>query len=426
MSKKVVTNITDSLLIYNYMHKLKKYWDSNWKDIAIIIVVLFVSIYPRIWKLETLPPIIVDEPANLRDITKINGVLNPVEFHWDYSKAYLVHLLPFILIKLKLFASDLYALRFSSVLVSLASLVPFYLLAKRETNRIVALSTTLLFSFGYYFLQFSRVGWVDVTAVVFAGITIMYLAFLWKETGKSWYVYLGAFLSGILFYSYRSGLIYIVTFFIFIVIESLLDKSCKLVRIVKLITISLAVFFITALPWLAKITNNWDQYSLRGRVVYINNAPLPYNGQVNHIDIVKYQISTSIKSWILLEAVDGGGQENSRYLPLTKSPVNIFVKLSFWLGIGIALIKIRRYYPYLIIITLGIIAGQIMTSYPPNGARALAFLPMIYLISAIAIYHVYKALNYDKIVLTIILIVSLLFAFLDFQFYQAWMGWIKV
>ena len=188
-------------------------------------------------------------------------------------------------------------------------------------------------------------------------------------------------------------------------------------------------FLFVSLPWLIKISKNSDKYNLRANVVYIKNARLPYHGLSFKEDLTKYQILTSIKSWILLEGVIGGNEETPRYLPETFPPLNFFIRISFWAGAIISMLSYRNFKKtgfWLLIIITTIIFGQILTVHPPNGARALLMLPSYYIIAATFFNKIYEISAKNKIVLTIIILLSLFFSLQDFLFYQFWMEWIKV
>ena len=106
------------------------------KSLALIVIVILISIFPRLWELNKYPPVVVDEPAYLRDIDKMvqNNNFYPADFQWDGSQATFVYI-PTIILN-KLFISDsLLALRTSSVIAGLLALIPFFLLVKRNTKK---------------------------------------------------------------------------------------------------------------------------------------------------------------------------------------------------------------------------------------------------------------------------------------------------
>src|SRR3990167_9224250 len=127
------------------------------KNLLLLFFVIIVSIFPRIWELNKYPPIIVDEPAYLRDVESmiLNDNYYPANFQWDGSQATLVYL-PTILLLKTIMPNPIMALRSVSVILSLLALIPLFFLVKNCTNDAIAFSSTIMFSYSYYFLQFSR------------------------------------------------------------------------------------------------------------------------------------------------------------------------------------------------------------------------------------------------------------------------------
>lgn len=394
---------------------------------SILVFVIVVSaLIPRIWQLTTYPPVIVDEPANLRDIYQMfeSGTVNPLAFHWDFSKSQLVHVPALVTISLVGQQNQFLGLRLASVFLSILALIAFFFSITKLTNQTTGFVTTILFSYNYYFLQFSRVGWTDVIFNIAAGLWLFYLLSLFIKTKRKWALFFGGVLAGLLAYSYRSGLIYIAVSFVYLTVELLFYRYSRKALLSSLLFYFLIFFFVSA-PWFYTAFKNQDKYMLRSNVVSIQNALLPYQGLTERKDIMKYQIATSLRSWIFLEGKDGGGNENQRYIPKGMSPVNIVTKIGFWIGFLIALATIRRTYPFFLIFALGIWFGQVQTVYPPNGSRGLILLPVIYTFFALTIAKIFQKFPSSIIVYSII-ILTILIALSDFQFYQWWMGWIEV
>ncbi|KKQ96616.1 MAG: hypothetical protein UT24_C0002G0012 [Candidatus Woesebacteria bacterium GW2011_GWB1_39_12] len=395
--------------------------------------IIILSLYPRLWMLSQKPPIIVDEAANLRMIHSIlkNESLSPLEFHWDFSKTILTYYPSILLIKLFGNSNDLYFLRLTSLIYSLVALIPFFLLTRRLTNNVIAFAVTLLFGSSYYFLQFSRVGWVDIVFTTTLGLfLILFLqkAFEDKKSVRLIWIVVSGMTAGIIFYAYRGANVLISLSFLYLTFLQFTSHISFKKSFMTFILFFFTFLFVS-LPWLIKISKNSDKYNLRANVVYIKNARLPYHGLSFKEDLTKYQILTSIKSWILLEGVIGGNEETPRYLPETFPPLNFFIRISFWAGAIISMLSYRNFKKtgfWLLIIITTIIFGQILTVHPPNGARALLMLPSYYIIAATFFNKIYEISAKNKIVLTIIILLSLFFSLQDFLFYQFWMEWIKV
>jgi hypothetical protein len=389
-------------------------------NIVLLLVVLILSIFPRLWELESVPKMIVDEPASLKDINSLWNKLPNfyfTDFNWGFSEATLVYYPAIGLTKLFNDNPNLYFFRLTSVIFSLIALIPFYFLIKKKTNIILAFCATLLFAFSYYYLQFSRVGWQIVYVVSLGLYLLWFLQLAIDHLRPYWFIFPGI-IAGLIMYGYRAGEVYVGAGFVYLV--------CHLIKIKITINIKflyffifLAGFLITSLPWFLKIIPNWELYNLRQRVVSVFNTK-PYHGMVNTTEIIKYQIMITARSWVLLEPIDGGGDETPRYLPLVNPPVNTVIRILFILGLLVSLKKLKIYYPWWTIFVFGLIFGQILTVDPPNGARALIILPIIYFFAALGLEKIYR-LYPKRLLLFIIIIITLLTAYHDFTYYQHWM-----
>lgn len=393
------------------------------KEIYLLILVLLISLFPRLWHLTDFPPIVVDEAANLRDINELlsYSVFRPLDYEWGYGQATLVHYPTIFLISLGV--KQFLALRLTSVILSLLALIPFFFIVKKYSDTIIAFCTTLMFSFSYYYLQFSRVGWTNIHPILL-GIFLIYLIDLAIEK-KSYFILLfSGLIAGLLTYTYRSGEIYILAGFFLLISKLLKQKSLQ--QKIKAFGTFLLAFSIISLPWILKIFGNWELYNLRTRVVYVFDTGLPYHSLYKQNEILIYQIISTIKSWILFLPSNGGGIENLRYLPLNHAPVSPIIAGFFLLGLIVAFYRFKATYIWLIIYFLGLLFGQILTVDPPNGSRGLILLPIIYIFSALTLNLIFNRFRKNKLIIPFLVIISAIISYMDFLFYQNWMSWIKV
>lgn len=393
------------------------------KGILLLLLVLIISLYPRLWRLTDYPPMIVDEPANLRDINKLLSLpgFHPIDYDWAYYQATLVHYPAILLIKFGM--DQFFALRLTSVILSILALIPFFYIVKKYTNQVIAFCTTFMFSFSYYYLEFSRVGWTNIQAILL-GLFLIWFIDSAIENKSIFYFIISGLISGLLIYTYRSGEIYIFAGLILLISKLIRQKDLQQ-KIMNFGAFLLA-FSITSLPWIIKIFSNWELYNLRTRVVYIFNTNLPYHGLYKQNEILIYQIISTIKSWILLLPFNGGGIENPRYLPLNNAPVSPVIAVFFMLGLIIAIYKFRITYVWLIIYFFALLFGQILTVDPPNGSRGLILLPIIYIFSALTLNLIFNKFKESKFIIPALITISGIISFLDFLFYQNWMTWIRV
>ncbi len=370
------------------LEKAAKIYKKN-ASLILLLLVLFLSIPPRMWKLTEYPSIVVDEAANLRDINRLLTLktFRPIDFEWGFAQATLVHYPAILLIKLGM-QDEFFALRLTSVILSVLALIPFFLILRKYTNLLTSFLTTILFSYSYFFLQFSRVGWTNIHMLT---VSIYILFFVEKaaETKKSVWFILGGIFSGVLLYMYRAGEIIIAASAVYILTKSVQQKiSFKKVCIN--ITLFAGPTVVVGLPWVIKILFSWEQYTLRERVVSIFNAPKPYHGLVDITSILFYQLDTVLMSWVFMLPHQAGGIESQRYLPLSYTTISPILILLFFLGIFLAIKSFKNTFNWFIIFVLGLLFGQVLSVDPPNGSRGLILLPIIYFFIGISIFSLYE------------------------------------
>ncbi|MBI4100837.1 glycosyltransferase family 39 protein [Candidatus Microgenomates bacterium] len=306
------------------MKDKRQFW-----ELFFLILIILLAAFVRLWRLDS-TPMIIDEVANLRDITAMlswQSGFYPADFGWDYSQATLLYYPTILNARILNTIPNILTLRLTSILFSLLALIPFYFLVKEYANMIFALGITLLFAVNPFYLHFSRVGWTTIY-VVSLGLYLIWFLRIFLKNGCYLWLILAGFMAGIILYGYRSGEVYIFAGFLYLIyISATTDHNPK--RIFLNLSIFTAIFVLTSIPWLLQIGKNWELYNLRQRVVNVSSIQRPYHGLNQEGDILKYQTITSVKSWIFLGAVDGGGIENPRYLPLKDPPVNIVIRILF-------------------------------------------------------------------------------------------------
>src|SRR3989344_3047111 len=395
------------------------------KNLLLLFFVIIVSIFPRIWELNKYPPIIVDEPAYLRDVESmiLNNNYYPANFQWDGSQATLVYL-PTILLLKTVIPNPLIALRSASIALSLLALIPLFFLTKKYTNGVVAFSSTIMFSYSYYFLQFSRVGWGVIYATVL-GLYLLWVVDSIKDRRDFFKIVGAGIIAGLILYTYRAGEVYIIACFILLCIKIFtINKS--LINSLPKILIFIIVFLLVSLPWIRKVNSDLKFFSLRQEVVSINNVNTPYHGLTEKKDIMFYQITTSLKYWVLFLPARTTNPENQRYLPSESTLINPILIPFFIIGVILALLSFKKHYVWFFIYLGGLVFGQMLTVDPPNGARGLIMLPIIYLFSSLSLFYFYNKLEKYTLLRNLIPVGAFTIALFDFFFYINWMSWINV
>jgi hypothetical protein len=283
-----------------------------------------------------------------------------------------------------------------------------------------------MFSFSYYYLQFSRVGWTNIHTITL-GLLLILLVELAINKNRILFYLISGILGGLLTYTYRSGEIFILASLIMFLSNMIISKIHFTKKIINL-SIFLLVFLLISWPWINKILGNWNLYNLRADAVSIGNVKFPYHELYEQNKIIQYQIAATFKSWILLNTINNnaGNTENARYLPLRRPIISPTLIPFFWTGIIIAFKKWRKSFIWLFIFFSGLIFGQIMTVDPPNGSRGLLLLPVMYIFIGYSLNYFYKIMKNIKYINILLILFSIIITITDFLYYQYWMTWIKV
>lgn len=398
----------------------------GYKKAILILLLLLFSLPPRLWMLTKYPPAVIDEKANAHDIVSLinKGGFHPAEFQWDKSQATLQYYPSIMIIKLFKIYDVRLALRLASVITSLILLIPVFLLIQRYTSTFTAWCATLLFSSSYYFLQFSRVGWSAIYAVTL-GYFSLWAAFKTVEKRSYLWAQITGLFAGLTLYTYRGGEVLIFASFLTLFINfSSLGKS--FFQRYAVCALCFTIFLIISFPWILKISNNWNLYNSRASDTSIFNVVLPYNHLSSIFDIAGYQINTSLLSWTFFLPASATSQENIRYFPQNWPFINPLITGLFLYGLFISAKYRKNIFIFLFIYILGIIFGQMLTVHPPNGARGLILLPVVYFFSALTMNHLLQRYKNKKLIKLVALTFTILVYFADILFYQYWMSWTGV
>lgn len=126
---------------------------------------------------------------------------------------------------LKVFGISLWGWRFASVLPSVLTIFPLYLLSRDLFGRGVGIVSSLVLIFSPYFLTFSRLGYNNSQSILIVTLCV-WLVYLGVTKGSFFYSFLGGAAAGLGFLTYTAGRLGIViacVYFVFL----FLTKSSK-------------------------------------------------------------------------------------------------------------------------------------------------------------------------------------------------------
>lgn len=359
--------------------------------ISIGVIVVF-SVALRFWRLDSIPVNLTgDETVYLVDIYQtIFSNKNHSLFSLIGDGAQpIINLYPMILsVAILGLNKSFLAIRLSTAIISVIAIIPFYFLIRRRTSGIIAITFTLLFSTSYWYLNFSRSSWINVNIILF-GLTMTLLLEKGIEKKKAiWFIAAGVF-SALCLYGYFSGKVYVLAALVYL--ATLIIKSPKK----KILLINTFAFILTTslifLPQFMYIMRNKNQYLLRPKTVLFWKAQKPYYGYRNMPDITIFQVKESLRGLVLLSGkAIGKGVENQRYTPPGIPVVDSIIRILFLLGILFSFMKKWKIGFWWLTFCLTIIFVVIPTTDPPNTARAISVLPVIYSVAALTCHELSK------------------------------------
>ena len=393
----------------------------------VLACILLAAFFIRVWRLGEFPSVINgDETGSILHPLQIllgragspfalihDGSVSNLIF---YPEAFFIHLLGR--------EKSLLAVRLTTALISTAALIPFYFLLQPRVSLFSLVLAMSAFASSYWYLNFSRLSWIAVDSIFFG---LAFLVFLEKMIIKSgWRDFIfGGILGALILYNYMGGRIYFLASLPFLIWWLFAEKRLKLSDKVKKVSLHLLIVVLLFSPQLRVIIENKDQYFLRARTLSIFNLSSPYYGYQSgeKLKIFIHQLDFIGKGFVLFDSsVSSEGIENQRLVPPGKSGVNHLIKLFFWLGLMISILKRKGNVAWWFIYGLNILVLQIPSVFVPSWSRAIGAIPIIYLFVGLAVEELdlflrLKVGNWSRIFLVFVFLAA---SFWDINTYWQW------
>ena len=395
-------------------------------DILFLILIVLISLIIRLYQINSIPLNITgDESWDLGNVFRIlyDHNLSPFSLVGDGSVSALIFYPVIALIKLFGFTYSIIFLRLNIIIYSILALGVFYFILKKHTSSFISLITTLLLSANYVFLNFSRTAWVNMLTI-FSSLSLIY--FLERGINEKRYIFysIAGVFGGLGFYVYHFGKILFIGTMTYLIIRIILEKLNK--DIIKGTFIFSITSILILVPFFFSISNDHGKSVLtRPESTFAFSKNNLQSISTTSNKLLTHQLRNTFKGFILLDgSVMSDGIENSRYTPYKSSPVNIFIQVIFIIGLIFIFVK-KKYLIWWIMIIF-ILLTQILTVFPPNYARGLLFIPIIYFIVGIVIFHLLMVIKKRTnipiyFVYSVLSIFTILIIVIDISTYFSWM-----
>ena len=404
------------------------------REIIALCLILSVGLVVRFWNIDAIPSVVNgDESGGI--IHTLELVLgkhgSPFRLTHDGQISYVTYLEKAAMLRLLGLDNTLLATRGTTALLSLAALIPFYLLARKRMPRLVALSVTLLLSFGPWYLNFSRLPWI-ATDALFYGLWLFYFLEM-MTTGGGWLPTLGAALSaGLVLYQYNGGKVFMIAaaaqllYWLFKRSEAFHFRE-KLLQIL----IFGVVTSLIARPQIVVISRNFQTYATRADALYVLGSGTDYYGidPENKLGVLAHQVSYTVRGLVLFDPrVSAEGIENRRYKPPQMGGINLFLVPFFLIGLISLLTRKDRSWSlkFSALYLSNLLFIQIPSSFVPNWARALSLLPTVYLSIGLGIEALWARIpggflkRHGETIVGGFVVISVVISITSFSTYWSW------
>ncbi len=348
-----------------------------------------LALFMRLFSLTDIPPNLVpDEADNLITVYRIMADIGPgfFELDWKPQPAFSAYMMGWFM---GLFGETIVAMRLPSVVLSTASLLVFYAVARQHgVGRPAALAATFLLATGVWYLHFSRSGWENVHVGLYALSAMLSLNAAIKS--KNMRASLPLFAATGLFaalglYGYTGGRVIIVALIAYLPFAFFLHRENR-----KRLLIGYGVMCMTAFvlfwPQLDNALDDWDSFNRRVQVVYVLSEEnrLRFGGR-GDMEIIALQTWDNVKGFILLDTGASNVGLNFRYIPPNHGLLDRLTALLFWLGLVVSVFRWRQALLWWLFFIVMIFPIQVLGVGTPDAARAVGAAPLFYLFIALGL-----------------------------------------
>jgi len=355
-------------------------------------VVLALCVVIRLYRLGTVPRVILgDETDNLQSAYKIVAGTGPGIFGYDWKPAPLFSLYPLAWC-IRLFGDSVTDFRMFPVILSLLTIVCFYLLARQTLHAAAALPAMAMLGTNLWFLHFSRTAWENVNAALFATGACWCFTRAVRTQRYRWWAACGAFTAFGL-YGYFSGR------FIFISVAAAAVLAVALRQApLRRTALGLAVAGVVAgalfAPQAWKIAHDWDAFTRRTDTVSVFRvkASQSYLGDSDGWVIAAKNAKRNFRGFVLQDAQQTERGLWGRYNPAHRTSLDQIATYLFWAGLAFAVLRWRRTYawwPFFI----PLIIVEVFSTGTPDLARGIVFAPFYFLFIGLALDEAFQLLR---------------------------------
>lgn len=358
-------------------------------DLILLAAVTLFGLAVRLYQLGSFPDtVLADEADNAQAAVRIlhgqpppNGFFG---FDWTQQPAYSVYLLSGFI---GLFGFSIMAIRLPSALLSALSLVPFYLLLRRQFSAATALLSTFLLATNVWYLNFSRSGWncghvclYLVMAMLFLMLALDRIADGRDRRSLLYFAFTGLFCA-LGLYSYPSGRAISLGIVAFLPFAAWFYRR-QWKALLRGYLLAGGVAALLYAPQAVYISRNWEWFNGRTRTVALIHSP---DYKADPLATLWKQFQRNVRGpW------DGSVNNTAQYTPAHEpqlDPATGWLSLAGLVLSGVVSALRRRPETWLwwSVLVAAWFPTQILTVATPNGARGVVYVPALLYFAAVAL-----------------------------------------
>lgn len=368
----------------------KSFYYTHQKAFEIIFIcgLVLIAIFLRVYNLEKIPPGLHGDEAfmGLKAKSLLNDISAGTINNWQsYTSDPLGAPLPAgtfaTALFFYLFKSNVYYLRLSAAVFGVLCILFVYLASKELFNKQTAIFTSLIATFSYWHIHYSRIAFPVIFVPLIASASVYFLLKAIRTNKKSYFI-LAGITAGVGLYTYAVYALFIVPFMIFAAYNLLINRK----RWIGFLAF-FVLFTITAGPFLQdSIKQMGVTNRLHGDSIFYQQS---YT-QLGPSEKVEFLLKRAITSPLLffqkyrVDMSDGMG-----ILP----PLDIITSILFLIGVGVSIRNIKN--PkifFLLILILFSLAGLVLTEDGRGFYRRTitGWLPVM-IVSGIGLNFIYSS-----------------------------------
>jgi hypothetical protein len=375
-------------------------------ELAPLLLVVALAVAVRLLWLDRVPTnVMPDEADNMADVYHILAGTGPgiIGFDWTQLPSLSVYLMAGLV---KLFGLSVLGMRMAVVVTSSLALIPFYFLARRLVSPTPALLSTLMFSSGIWYLNFSRTAWANVHPVLFGLVTLWLLLEALDRRDMILYGLAGAGLA-LNLYGYYAGRATVLAILLFMPVGMLLHRA-DWRKVVAGYSLMLVVAVVLFLPQGLLILQDWSYANTRVASVSIFQQSPPYLGETDPLKLLLLQSERIGRAFLLL---DGSLFNTPRYTPAGSPPVDYATGALYLAGLVLGCVLLRESLVWYLLLVVSLFITQVLSILTPDTGRAIVVAPVVYLFAALSLQTLWTAGVRRGFAPAVVLLVALIVSF---------------